>query len=216
MITFTGPIPSDFNITCSNGPNSKTVSAGLVSDVEDSSVRHDNSDSISGMGIVLDYITSSETIVRRNTSTHIFMCGANYNMQDLRINNGHPVAFSASRDLGFHRRVDLDNRHSINGLGIVIARSQFMITTLLVVVDNSNSNIEVTCSHRNIWTRLYVKVESTNPVTNSEVNTEIVSSNTNGKEITQKTIISVLGSLVTAFIISIVSVLAILFFLKKK
>ena len=23
MITFTGPIPSDFNITCSNGPNSK-------------------------------------------------------------------------------------------------------------------------------------------------------------------------------------------------
>ncbi len=101
MISFTGQVPSDFTITCSNGLNSKTVSAGLVSDVEDSSMRHDNSDSNSGMGIVLDYITSSDTIVR-NTSTHIFMCGANYSSQHLMINNGGPVAFSSISELGFH------------------------------------------------------------------------------------------------------------------
>ncbi len=151
MISFTGQVPSDFTITCSNGLNSKTVSAGLVSDVEDSSVRHDNSDSNSGMGIVLDYITSSETIVR-NTSTHIFMCGANYSSQHLRINNSRTLVFNSSRNPGFHRRADSANRHSIYGLGIFVARNPFVITTLLIVADNSD--VEVACFERNVWTRL--------------------------------------------------------------
>ncbi len=151
MISFTGQVPSDFTITCSNGLNSKTVSAGLVSDVEDSSVRHDNSDSNSGMGIVLDYITSSDTIVR-NTSTHIFMCGANYSSQHLRINNGGPVAFSSISELGFHSRADPANTRSIYGLGIFVARNPFVITTLLIVADNSD--VEVACFERNVRTRL--------------------------------------------------------------
>ncbi len=118
MISITGSDSSDFTITCSDGLNSKTVSAGLVSDVEDSSVRHDNSDSISGMVIVLDYITSSNIV--RNTSTHIFMCGANYSSQHLRINNGSTLVFNSSRNPGFRRRVDPANRHSIYGLGIFL------------------------------------------------------------------------------------------------
>ncbi len=241
MISFTGQVPSDFTITCSNGLNSKTVSSGLVSDVEDSSVRHDNSDSNSGMGIVLDYITSSDTIVR-NTSTHIFMCGANYNNQHLMINNGRTLVFHSSRNPGFRRRVDPANRHSIYGLGIFVARNPFVITTLLIVADNSD--VEVACFQRNVWSRLssnvstvqlttddvtesprsYTaqsllsdeKVELTNRVTNSEHSTEIVPRNTHENDSTLYTIMSVLGSLATVLIILIVAVLGIMFYLRKK
>ncbi len=237
MITFTGQVPSDFTISCSNGGlNSKTVSAGLVSDVEDSSVRHDNSDSNSGMGIVLDYITSSDTIVR-NTSTHIFMCGANYSSQHLRINNGSTLVFHSSRNTGFSRRVDPANRHSIYGLGIFVAKNPFVITTLLIVADNSD--VEVACFERNVRTRLSSNVspeqlttddvtespttqspketvELTNRVTNSEDSTEIVSRNKDKIDSTLITTISVSVLLVTVLIILIVPVLGILFHMRKK
>ncbi len=235
MISFTGQVPSDFTITCSNDLNSKTVSAGLVSDVEDSSVRHDNSDSNSGMGIVLDYITSSDTIVT-NTSTHIFMCGANYNNQHLRINNNRTLVFHSSRNPGFRRRVDLANRHSIYGLGIFVARNPFVITTLLIVADNSD--VEVACFQRNVRTRLSSNVspvklttdvvtesdatqspketvELTNGVTNSEDSTEIVSRNKHKIDSTLITTISVSVLVVTVLII-LIPALGIFFHMRKK
>ncbi len=112
-----------------------------------------------------------------------------------------------------------------------------MITTLLIVADNSD--VEVACFQRNVRTRLSSNVspvklttdvvtefdatqspketvELTNRVTNSENSTEIVSRNKDKIDSTLITTISVSVLLVTVLIILIVPVLGIFFHMRKK
>ncbi len=95
--------------------------------------------------IILDYITSQYNIMH-SMLTHIFICGANYDIQQLQT-NGRILAFRSSENLGIHRAASA-SMYTVTEQGILIAKTPFMTTSILIVADNSD--IVVSCFHETI------------------------------------------------------------------
>ncbi len=162
IFSFDEAVRNNFTITCrSNGPMSKTVSAGIVSEVEYSSLRHNSYHSIK-----LDYVIKSikSHKIVRNSTTHIFMCGTINTPQSIQV-NGLSINFTSSDELGFHRNVS-GKMNSDNVQGILIALHPLMTTAIFV--NTNNSNFEVSCSDRDMLTTLNSNGIYTTSLTSAE------------------------------------------------
>ncbi len=95
LVSFVGPVPSSFNITCSSGSLCQMVCAGPVSNVSRSSASTPGN-SNSNMELVLDYILSYRVV--GNILTHIFICRANYSSLSIQ-SNGPLFNFTSSNAL---------------------------------------------------------------------------------------------------------------------
>ncbi len=147
ILSFDEAVRNNFTITCSKGLMSKTVSAGIVSEVEDSSLRHNSYHSI-----ILDYVIKSikSHKIVRNSTTHIFMCGTINTPQSIQVNS-LSINFTSSDELGFHRNVS-GKMNSDNVQVILIALHPLMTTAIFV--NTNNSNVEVSCSDWDMLTTL--------------------------------------------------------------
>ncbi len=138
VISFGGAVPSNFQVTCSNGLMSDTISAGNVTNVTATSVaRSTTGDKLEA---VLDYVASG--LIVRNTLTHIFVCGVNSSSQLLQANRGSPHLFTSDNNLGEHTILSASS-YKIAEQGILVAKTPY-ITSILIVADDAGA--EVSCS----------------------------------------------------------------------
>lgn len=160
IMSFIDEFPSSFTITCGNGPLSQTIAAGELSNVSNSSLRHN---STYNENLVLDYIVSSKII--QNRTTHLFMCGAQHSLQLLQ-GNGPPISFSTRDTIGMHRTPSA-TIYAVNEQGIFIARSPFMTTSILIVADESD--VHASCYYGSSMVRIQSNAQSITSTTSGSI-----------------------------------------------
>ena len=161
LVSFMGPVPSSFNITCSSGSLCQTVRAGPVSNVSRSQASTPGN-SNSNMDLVLDYILSYRVV--GNISTHIFICRANHS--SLSIQSNGPLFNFTSSDVVGSRKVVLSSEYTVKELAMCIDRTILTITSIFIVT--GNSDVQVTCSYegneRRVHSNLEYETQNTVPV----------------------------------------------------
>ncbi len=149
LVSFMGPVPSNFNITCRSGSLYQTVREGPVSNVSRSSASTPGN-SNSNMVLVLDYILSYRVV--GNISTHI------------SIQSNGPLFNFTSSDVVGSRKVVLSSEYTVKELTMCIDR--LTITSIFIVT--GNSDVQVTCSYegneRRVHSNLEYETQNTVPV----------------------------------------------------
>lgn len=177
VISFIGEVPSSFQMTCSNGLNTRTIFAGPVTNVTNTSVAIDTIGN--NPEIILDYVSSG--LIVRNTTTYIFICGTGYSSQLMQANRGTPLLFTSGDSLGVHR-IASASTYKIAEQGIFVGKTPYIASILIVA---NNAGAEVSCFYQNGVIRLQSQLtvppqngDTTTTTTNDIINVSVLGTGT--------------------------------------